>query len=192
MGRKQRINVGDVKISESSLMERDKQIFIDWLNGLTAKQIAEKHGMSKDNVYRLSQKYNWRDKRKQINARYFEDTIDKINRISYKSTNLLYSDIERIQKKFESGTEPLTAEERAHLRGLLDRILKERRLEEGKPTEISDTPVKIILPAGVKDFGIIPTTAHSVKVIETEQEIESEPDFSVDDIEANTDDEDND
>jgi len=186
MGRKSKIDVSDVPATNPKAFERDKQMFVDWMNGMTQPEIAKKYEISPSNVTKVARKYNWRDKRRQINQREFSDVINDLQGIATKTSHILKGDVIRIVKKFNSSDEPLTGEERAHLRALLDRILKELRLEDGKPTEISNEPVQIVLPAGVKDFGVIPTTGRTVKVIETEEINEDKEDFDIDDVDPST------
>jgi predicted DNA-binding protein YlxM (UPF0122 family) len=175
MGRKRKINVKAVPARDNDTLARDMKMFEDhYVHGLTYDELAAKYEITRDGVYYTAKVYNWKGLMKEANERQFAQMLHSLDRFAFRATNLLNRDLERLIEKFNKN-EALTSEERTHVRAMIDRILKERRLEQGKPTEISTGPaeINIRLPKGVKHFGVIPTVGRSVKMIETD---ESEPD----------------
>lgn len=172
MGKKRTIDVSSIPPTDPIRMERNKAMLIDWLqNGLTYQEIADKYGLSKQYVYEISRRHKWMKMRKQLAEREYALALNKLTTMPLKVTNILEEDLRRIARKLEKSQDPLTEHERTHLRGLLDRVLKEKRLEDGKPTGDEATGVarvELVLPEGVKDFGVVPSQGHTVKVIEAE------------------------
>lgn len=169
--RKKRIKVTVLPVE--SLIQRDTAMFKDWIAGVTHKALAEKYGMTDDNVQAISKKYNWKQLRKDLATRAYSKAIDRIRDMTVKMAGLLDDDIDKIAAEVAKKKRMLTPEERAHFRSLQDRLLKENRLEDGKPTDTIGGTVKteLVLPPGVKAFGIIPPAAGVTMTEATPEEV---------------------
>jgi hypothetical protein len=167
--------------------ERDVAMFKDWLMGKSYDFLGEAYKMSRTNVGLIAKKYNWKALKKELRSRQFNATIDRIRDMTVTIQNLLEQDAKRIVEDVTKEKRMLTKSEREHLRSMYDRVLKEIRLDEGKPTELGGNgssgkfEVELRLPPGVKSFGIIPPDPR-VKMIET-QDQEKKPTVDLDDIE---------
>ncbi len=197
MGRRPKIEVPKIsKFATPERVDRDQQMFLDWLSGLSYVAIGVKHSMHKNSVLNISKQYNWPKLKQQLAQRQWAAVLGAMDRTATLLATTLESDVRKIAKKFQEG-EALTSGERDHMRSLLDRLLKEHRLEAGKPTEIASGPVQVELklPPGVKNFGVIPTTGRTVNVVETEPSDEGQgpvETLNLDDVEAQLGEEDED
>lgn len=156
----------------SKLKMRDVEMFKDWMSGMSMEKVAEKYELSVPMIYKIKKRDNWNDLKAQIRDKMYQSMLEDLKSFSVELTQALKKDFMIIQKKLNDETpQPLTPEERSHIRLLMDRVLKENRLSDGKPTEVTNTSGevvhRIILPPGAKRFGIIPPPAN-VKVIESE------------------------
>ena len=145
------------------------QMFKDWILGATYGEIAKKYDIKYDLVYYLSKRYKWNALRAQLRARQYARALDDAKDIVVSAQRILKTDLDKISEDVSITGRMLTHEERQHIRSLSDRMLKEARLEDGKPTDITDNvnpQVQIILPEGAKRFGLIPPNE---KVIVVEQ-----------------------
>jgi hypothetical protein len=110
------------------------EMFKDWMDGLTHEQIAAKRGMKVRNVKYVADRYKWHVVRDQIKDRRFEEFQRDIKHTIPTIAAILDRDSKRLIKDVETTDRLLTTDERRHLRDLLDRLMKEVRLEEGQPT----------------------------------------------------------
>jgi hypothetical protein len=174
MGRKRKIDVKVPKDLRTRDPERDKLMLLDWVqNRLSFQELADKYGVTKGTVIAISKKYDWKRIRKQLIEREFAHALHGVFRLGARVMVAADKHWDQIDRKLAKGEE-LGEKELTHMRFLIDRLLKERRLEDGKPT--GDEPaggvheVRIILPDGKKedDFGVIPGVGHGVKIVEAE------------------------
>ena len=135
------------------------QMFKDWILGATYGEIAKKYDVKYSLVYYLSKRYKWNAMRAELRARQYARALDDVKDIVINAQRIIKTDLGKIDEDINITGRMLTHEERQHIRSLLDRMLKEARLEDGKPTDITDNinpQVQIILPEGAKRFGLIP------------------------------------
>lgn len=156
-----------------SKQARDVAMFKAWLLGKSFEDLAQEYGISKTSVAVVSKKYNWKSLKKELRARQFNAALDKVRDMTIMIQTALEKDIEKIVAEATANNRMLTKEERDHLRSMYDRTLKEIRLDEGKPTEISTggpVQVEIILPPGAKRFGVLPpdSSGRTIEVSKTE------------------------
>lgn len=162
---------------------RNLSMLKEWLSGKTYQAISKKYGLTLQAVFDVAKKDNWKGLRRELRNRQFNQALERIRDMTMDVQDALHEDINRLLKDVEDKKRLLTKEERDHLRSMYDRSLKEVRLDEGKPTEISSGPsrVEIVLPAGAKRFGLIPPNPKTVTLIEASPE---EAKIDVDSIES--------
>ncbi len=147
---------------------RDVKMFREWLSGKTYKQLAVENDLSICRLFDIAKKYKWKDLKKELLDRQFRAALARTREIAIFTQDALAEDIKNFVSKAREGKRDLTKEERDHLRAMYDRILKEIRLDEGKPTDIGNNgtvQVEIVLPPGVRRFGLVPPSPN-VKTIE--------------------------
>jgi hypothetical protein len=143
----------------------------DWLlTGCSYESLAVKYKVSYSTVATMSAKNDWKGLRQKAMERSFAAAVNEVKGMTLTLTHALKRDMQRVAERAMSENKDLTKEERDHFRALLDRFFKESRLDEGKPTDIQggngNQSVNIILPPGVKRFGLIPPAAQ-VQVVES-------------------------
>lgn len=176
----------DMPNRDPRLVERDLLMFKDWMSGLSMGKVAEKHGMAYDTVRDIAAKYSWKSLRRELLARRFSHMLDEMTSFSADILGVLYADFKGIIKSAKDEKRSLTSEERGHLRSLWDRMLKEKRLEEGLPTETDTGPVRVelVVPHGVKHVGVIPVPKSNITVTnKPAKTVESEDKIDLDAIE---------
>jgi hypothetical protein len=165
---------------------RDTQMFKDHVAGLTHAQLAVKYEMSERNVAEISSIYRWRDLRQELAQRALAAAMDDVKSITVTAVKALKRDIQLIAERAVKKKRQLTKEERDHMRAMLDRMWKEIRLEDGKPTDSAETTleVRLRLPPGATGFGLIPPDPR-VKFVESKVE-DAAPKINLDEIEDGT------
>lgn len=144
------------------------QMFKDWILGATYGEVAEKYGVKYHLVHYLSKRYKWNEIRAELRARQYSRALDEVKDIVVSTQRILKSDLNKINEDINITGRMLTHEERQHIRSLQDRMLREARLDDGKPTDIvnnTQPQIQIVLPEGANRFGLIPPD-QNVKVIE--------------------------
>lgn len=177
--------VGDLAADETTAEDklvRDINMFKGWVMGKTYDQLAEENNLSRQTVWTISKKYNWRNLRNDLRTRRFKKTQESMVDFTVWTHDALEADARKAVQDAIDAKRPLSKEERDHLFRMYDRLLKEIRLEDGKPTDIGTgaVQVEIVLPPGAKRFGIVPPDP-KVKVIEMTKT--DNPIVNLDDIE---------
>lgn len=175
--------VVEAELDVSPTLQRNADMFFDWINGMSKDAIAEKYQMHVQNVYRISTANKWDSRRSKLIEKMHVSAMQDLKAMVYSFTQALKRDAEMIIESAKKENRYLTGPERDHIAKLQDRYLKETRLDEGKPTEITNETRKVILvlPEGVDDFGVIPpdprVTLERGKNEEKELEIEDDIDL---------------
>jgi hypothetical protein len=166
---------------------RDTAMFKDWIGGMKRDQIAVKYEMSIDNVTRIALKYNWKGLKKELIERSFNRMLDSMTSFSADILTAFYADFKLVMESVAKDKRSLTGEERAHLRALWDRMLKEKRLEDGNPTDLPTGTVKVelVVPNGVQHVGVIPVPKSNITTVQKEPEQETAPVIDLDGVEGN-------
>lgn len=159
------------KTPEQLKDERDLSMFSDWLLGKTFTELSEKYNIDRSTVAVISKRYGWKKLKNELKHRQYKKAMLRMKESAIRIQSLLDEDLTRMVDDVREKKRPLTTDERAHLRSLQDRILKEIRLEDGQPTEIESggpRQLEIILPPGAKRFGVMPP-GPNVKLIESDK-----------------------
>lgn len=166
-----------------SAMERNVAMFRDWITGTTKTDLAIRYDVNINTVLKVSKENNWDALKKKAIDRMLGAAVQEVKGMAYMMTLALKRDMEIIIKQAVQENRTLSGAERDHFAKLLDRFMKEARLDDGKPTEISsDTKrVELVLPPGVKRFGIIPPDPR-VHLVESKVE-EKKQTIGLDDVE---------
>lgn len=114
--------------------QRDIDMFEEWVSGTTFKKLAEKYGMTEDNVNRISGLYSWGIRKQQILTARYNKMQRALKAEAVKVSTILGIDAQKLLEDVVSKERNLDPDERTHLRAYFDRILKEIRLEDGRPT----------------------------------------------------------
>lgn len=146
--------------------DRDIEMLTMWLRGATYAECGKKFGMSSPGVWAVSKRDNWDKVKEEIRSRKFAEVIDTFkDTISY-GLQALKEDMDLMITQAHKRKRVLTKDERMHLRQMIEMLLHETRLEDGKPTEHMTSTVEhtLRLPPGVKHGFIIPPEA-SMKIL---------------------------
>lgn len=155
-------------------IERNLEMLHRYIHGESLAAIARSHSISRSGITDLSKRHGWKEKK----DKYWQQVIQKSSldgkTISAVTTKILKDYVMRIAKRLDAGGE-LTMEEVKELRALSEKFTGMARLDDGKPTEISNNTVmhEIRLPAGVTSWGMIPPDKN-VKLIETKADSDSD------------------
>jgi hypothetical protein len=159
---------------------RELDMYQDYLRYTPVEEIARKYGMSPEGVYKVSQRNEWKAKRakakeqayKNLDKKYRQQLVDIVKFIEHDYRLLM-------QKCLREGRE-MSKEERQYVLKLLENLTKENRLNEGRPTDITDNSGiirhEILLPKGVRRFGVIPPPPNVVQVEASKQDEDKDPD----------------
>lgn len=169
---------------------RDLEMFKLWMQGTSCATLAHTFNLSVNSVYKIRKRDRWEKLRQEFNERVYMRQALRLKALTVRLVDAVEKDFNIIIKKL-SGETPvaLTPEERTHIRMTLDRLLKENRLSDGKPTDIGETTGvvehRIKLPPGVKRFGVIPP-GDNVKQIESteEQQTKDAAKVTIDDLDG--------
>lgn len=166
----------DDKNNKIANMEKIKRMFIDWMNGKSLRKIAEEQGISLTAVASISKKYKWKDLLDEYRRRTLRETLGRKTELRLRIFRAVDRDITNIIKKAEETNQSLTKDQIDYILKVDERLDKEIRLEEGKPTELPGeiSRVQIQLPEGVKYFGLSPPSA-SIEIIEQKAETKDVP-----------------
>lgn len=170
-------DIVDTKKSENDgvkkLRGRDRNLamFKEWVLGVSGAEIAARYGISAGAVTKIKQKEKWPAKLKELRELQFAEFGQALKGVTVKSMAALNKDLDRIIDKLnKNASNQLTDSERTHLRQLVEFASKGARVEDGKPTDIEEkrgvVEHHILLPPGVKQWGVIPP-ADNVKFIES-------------------------
>lgn len=177
------------KPEELTILQRNVLMFKDWINGLSHEKIADKYKLHVQSVHKIASDNNWTDLKKKTMDKMFSVAVNEVKSMAYTITLALKRDMQKIVHTAIKEDRVLSEAERAHFRTLLDRFFKEARLDEGKPTDITGGTqvhrVQLVLPPGVKRFGIIPPDPR-VTYVEKTEEKKSDM-MSIDDIDVGDD-----
>lgn len=176
MGRKKKpITTIAERVPESPKDERDLQMFKDWIKGLTHAEIATRYGVSTAHVSFLSSKHKWREARASIRKKRYSLAIQSLQEDAADLISALKKDFRLTMADQIKTNRTFNKDERKHFMDMLDRFLKETRLEDGKPTDVlnNNHKIEVVLPAGVTHFGVIPPPSNStIKVTNKPKEVE--------------------
>jgi hypothetical protein len=141
-----------------SPVERNVAMFKDWIGGMTYESLGEKYGLTLDGVFAISKKQNWKTLKAQLIEKRLAAAGQEVKGMVVTILTALKRDMQMIVDAAVRENRMLTDDERDHFTKLYEKFMKESRLDDGKPTEISDETrrVELVLPPGVKRFGVIP------------------------------------
>lgn len=165
---------------------RNVEMFKAWLDGETLVGVAKRFAISHRQACHIKKKDQWDKIKKELYERFYAKVGMKLKAFTARLMFVVEKDFEHLEKKVKENL-PLTKDERMHYYRLLDRVLQENRLSDGKPTDISGTTGvvehSIKLPPGVRRFGVIPADPR-VKAVEHEpaKAPERRPRMTVDDV----------
>jgi hypothetical protein len=170
MTRKRKPKKGEPAPAPVNLVARNTAMFKDWIGGNSYEALGVKYSMGRGNVCIIAKKYKWAELKKELQDKLFSLAMADIKGMTLSMTRALKRDMEKIVASMIRENRTLTTEERNHFRIMLDRFLKESRLEDGKPTDTvgGSVSIELCLPPGVKRFGIIPPD-NRVKLVEAEE-----------------------
>lgn len=173
--------------TDPTVVARDTAMFKDWIGGMKLDAIGEKYEMSYENVRRIATKYNWKALRRELVERSFTQMMEDMTAFSADILSAFYTDFKMIMEECKKEKRKLTGDERGHLRSLWDRMLKEKRLDEGKPTEVGMGPVQVelVLPNGVQHVGVIPVPKSNITAVQKKPE-DVVPKLDLDSIEEDS------
>ena len=164
---------------------RDRNMFVAWIKGSTMTQLATDFNMSFDNVRRIAKKYNWKQLAKEYARRALAASMTDATNMAALVVKTLMRDYQKLAQACLDENRQMTKEERDHSRGIIDRVWKELRLEDGKPTENTGVlSVELRLPKGVTGFGIFPPDER-VKYVEAKDQ-EEKPVIDLDELEGDS------
>ena len=148
---------------------RDTAMFVYHVEGHTYNEVAAKFNMSEINVKRVAKRYDWAAGKKEYAHRLYSTAMTGLKRAASIVMRALERDAELLHADAVKGARQLTKEERSHFLAYMDRVLKEVRLEDGKPTEHTTgvMTVEVQLPPGVKHYGLVPPNKN-VKYVKAE------------------------
>ncbi len=168
MGRKKKpITTITERVPESPKDERDLLMFKDWVKGMTHAEIAAKYNLSVSHVGLMSSKHKWREARGIIRKKRYSLAIQSLQEESADLIKALKKDFHLTMLDQMKTNRTFSKDERKHFLDMLDRFLKETRLEDGKPTDVMNNHhrIEVVLPAGVKHFGVIPPPPNSTVLV---------------------------
>lgn len=163
---------------------KELEMYKDYLRYTPIEEMAVKYKMSPENIYKISRTKKWKEKRQSIKEEQYK-SLDK--RYKAQIVNLfkfIENDLIRLMQRCSRENREMTKEERKHALTAFEVIVKESRLTEGRPTEITDgnhtVRHEVILPPGVKRFGVIPPARNVTQV--DAKEVKEEPKTPEDDV----------
>lgn len=161
------------------------EMFRDWVtDNLSFAQLAEKYGVNRSTVYRYSQIYKWRDNRNKLAQKSFDHAVTRMVTATSSMMSAIIDDFNKMEdRRRKRPDQSFDPKERAHIMAMLDRFMKEHRLEQGQPTELStgQTPtVNLVLPPGVTNFGLVPVPESNIKTVASQPKAEQAPEVSLD------------
>lgn len=168
--------------------DRDVEMFKDYFKGLRMTQIAVKYGISRQRVDKIKRRDKWNKMAEEIRDRAYAALSYEWKDFAGKVTSTLKKDWERILRRLsENPDAELSDKERAHGRHLLEHLTKATKMADDKPTEVTSTDGvvthRVLLPAGVKRWGIIPPGA-KVEQVEHQEEKKGAAKVSVSDVDV--------
>lgn len=149
-----------IKTKTSALKLAELEMYKDYLRYVPVEKIAIKYAMSAEGVYKIAQKNQWKKKRlkakelayKNLDKKYRQQIVDIVKFVQH--------DYMLLMQKCLTEKREMTMQERGYVLSLLEKLTKENRLNEGKPTDITEgnhlVRHEVLLPAGVRRFGVIP------------------------------------
>lgn len=163
------------------------QMYKDYLQHISVDVIASRYGLTADGVYKIAKKNDWKKKRlkakelayKNLDKKYKEQIVDIVR--------FVQNDLTLLMQKCSTEKREMTMSERGYMLSLLEKFTKERRLNDGKPTDITDSNHvvrhEVILPKGVRRFGVIPPAANVIQVESQEIKLEeTKGDIDIEDL----------
>lgn len=148
--------------------ERAIAMFKMHMQGKSYDEIGKEHGVSKTVVWRVAKKYDW----EKLQTAYWQRTYEKVvnsgaKQVASKIMGLIKHHVNGLQKKVaDDPNYTLSIDDVRELRQLLDALLKENRLNDGKPTEAIGGTVRHVveLPPGVKHYGVDPPGPNVIEI----------------------------
>ncbi len=145
------------KLAPAEVIERNVAMFKAWLRGARPAELAQQFNLSIWAVKRTAERNRWTELRKQLRKREYERSMEVMLGTSAMATDLLDKDIRKIYASVRAENRQLTKEERDHVRAYQDRLWKEARLHDGKPTENhGPVQVQVVVPPGGNPWGVVP------------------------------------
>lgn len=164
---------------------RNIEMFKDYFKGMRISEISVKYGLSRQRVDTIKRRDKWESVSQEIQDRAYAKLSYEWKDFLGKVTLSLKKDWERVMKKLITEENTLTPDERTHGRMLLDHLVKASRLADDKPTEIAATSGvvehRVLLPEGVKRFGVIPPNSN-VNQVEHKESDKDKPKLTPEDV----------
>lgn len=164
------------ELDVSTTLQRNVDMFSDWMAGATKGDLATKYDMHVQNVYRIAAAMRWDSRKTKILDEMHANATQGLKSMHAVMLKALERDMQMIVDLSVKEKRMLTSAERDHFTKLCEQYRKEIRLEDGKPTEINNDTRKIVLvlpPGHSGPFGIIPPDP-SVTFIEAGPESKDE------------------
>lgn len=166
---------------------RNTEMFKEWFKGKPISKIAEEYGLSRQRVDAIKKRDKWAQVAEELQNRAYSALSYEWKEFVGSITMALKTDWNRaVNRLLKSDDASLTPDERTHGRLLLDHLVKSSRLADDKPTSIQSTEGvvthRVLLPAGVKRWGVIPPDA-KVEQIEAKEVEKEKPKLSLSDVE---------
>lgn len=151
------------------------EMFTLYLDGKTCAEIAAIYKTTRQAVSKVSIKNDWRGKLEAYHCRAYEQSINVGAKRTGAETMLLLSDwVHKIIQRIKNGGDA-TLEEIKEVQKIFAKLAEENRLTDNKPTQISTGEVRhvVLLPPGVKRFGVDPPGPGVVEIETTAEDIET-------------------
>lgn len=176
------------KAKPSVMLENELNMFAEYLKGKNATELAEMFKCDVKQVYELARTNKWRQRKVKSKESAYKKLLYSYKQQVVEIVKVLEKDLSKIHKEVLDYHREMTKDERAYHLAVYDRFIKEIRLSENKPTEITEgssvVEHKVVLPPGTLGYGVIPPPKN-VTLAEQEKEdikeIEIQPSGSDDD-----------
>ncbi len=186
-------SANDPEIPESlpAQVEKELNMYKDYLRHTPIEDMAIKYEMSCENIYKIARKNDWKKKRLKAKEKAYRKLDIKFKEQIVDIADFVHKDLMMLVQKCTKEKRQMDKEERTYVLNLFEKLVKENRLSEGKPTEITDGNQvirhEVILPTGVEYFGVIPPASNVFQVTASKsiaEPEEAEDKVSLDDDET--------
>lgn len=157
------------RVPHAQNVARYTEMFVYNMQGHSYPEVAKKFNTSVDSVEKIARDYDWKSGRKEYAHRAYAVAMVGLKKSAAVVLAALDRDAKMLHEDAVKQARMLTPGERSHFLSYMDRVLKEVRLEDGKPTEHTSgaMTVEVQLPPGVKHYGLVPPSKN-VKYVKAE------------------------
>lgn len=133
-------------------------MFLMYCKNNTLRQIALEYCCNYQYLRQISSEQKWSEMRETFRKKQYAMAIQSMQSSISDVLKTLIEDYKLLDKDRIGQMRQLDKDERKHLIDVLDRMLKETRLEDGKPTEIPGgvTQIELIMPREAERHGVYP------------------------------------